>query len=484
MNNGLPIFGQPEYNVFGVLGDIVGNTDGQIFIKQADDTLNTGWVEMPTVERLVFESLSLTSTAQYDSSSYGSPEILFKLLTGSAVVEIVVEALDNGYSSSTAYPIWAQFNSESAVTQTSGSSLTFTTSEFSESLNLIRTSFQSDTAVPMKVTVTKTGGYGSQFTTAQAFAKLETSYDMLLQIYNTNQFSTGQVRFMDASTLDIPDVTSASYSYNHNSNVISNPATFYGGGQINSLGLKTSQTIGFTEIIDISDSFTTPAIRTFTPPPTPTPTPTPTATSTPTPTPTAGGPTSTPSPTPAATSTPSPTPTATGTLYYLSVNGGQTGIAGTYGSGWYAAGQYVPVTASLSAGYNFNVWSDDVSYLQSATSVNPNLVLMPAASVIVTPTAVAIATATPTPAPTSTPTPTPGGPTNTPTPTPTTTPLPCYSVRVYASDGFTATHITYTDCNGDPATGGPQVPPYLDICTSDVGSIMGDYGITESLGYC
>lgn len=115
----------------------------------------------------------------------------------------------------------------------------------------------------------------------------------------------------------------------------------------------------------------------------------PVPTATPTPLPSIV-PTPFPTPTPIIPATPTPVPTSTPT-YYLSVNGGQPGIAGTYGSGNYPVGAVVNVGATLVSGYQFNQWSDNVFYLMDGGAnkiyTNPNRITMPAASVVLTPTA-------------------------------------------------------------------------------------------------
>jgi hypothetical protein len=263
MTNGLPSHGSPENNVYGIIGTVLFTDEGKSYIKQLNDTLNTGWSEIPAPERVQFESLSLTSVSQFGTSSADSPNLQFRLLSGTAIVRVDVVCNTGGYVFTPSRPLWVQFDSASAVTTTSGSSLSFVTSEFGGGWYSVRTSCQSDEKINLTITVTKVGGYGPQFTSAQAYAKINSSNTMLLQVYNTNQFSTGKARFYDSTNNYLPVSSNPNYSYDLNGDVVNNYASFTGGGQINCLGRSNigSDIIGLLEIVDYNaDSLSTPTV--------------------------------------------------------------------------------------------------------------------------------------------------------------------------------------------------------------------------------
>jgi hypothetical protein len=262
MINGTPSHGSPESNVFGIIGQVHFTDEGKAYIKQLDDTLNTGWSEIPAPERVQFESLSLTTNSQFGTSSMDSPELRFRLLSGTGIVRVDVVCNTGGYVFTPSRPLWVQFDSASAITTTSGSALSFVTAEFGGGWHSVRASAQSDQKVNLTITITKVGGYGPQFTSAQAYAKIDSSYNMLLQVYNTNQFSTGKARFYDATGNYLPISSNTNYYYDLNGDTVNNYATFAGGGQINcSGGFVPSKVIGFIEIIDFTDTFTAPTNR-------------------------------------------------------------------------------------------------------------------------------------------------------------------------------------------------------------------------------
>ena len=147
----------------------------------------------------------------------------------------------------------------------------------------------------------------------------------------------------------------------------------------NTLTATPTQTI--TPTSTHTPTITPTSTPTNTPTRTPTTTPTSTSTNTPTNTPTitptrtpTNTPTTTPTRTPTSTNTPTPTPTYTFTpsptytpsSYYLTVNVGAGGTV-NYGSGSYATGSTITMSASPSFGYSFNGWSGECSGVGTCT---------------------------------------------------------------------------------------------------------------------
>jgi hypothetical protein len=363
MSLGLPSYNEPENNVDGVKGNSISTVSGNAYIKHSGEFTNTGWVKTPTAQVLQFESVSMTANSQYGDSANDAPTLKFVIPSGNAIVRVDVSI--SGYTFGVGHELAMWVDNSSVVTQNSGSLCSYITKTLYAGIHTVRCTARSSQKIPMTITVTKVGGMGGQFTNAQALGKIGPNDPLLLRIYNTNSYGRGKARFFDVTNQIQPSGSNPNYSFNLQTNTTSNSCVFSAGGEKVFSGLSLVAAPAAT--------------------PTPTPTPTPTATPVPTATPT-GAPTATPTPTPTPTATATPTPTPVPTLFHLSVNGGQPGIAGTSGVGYYAAGTVVPVSATIADGYTFLAWSDDVSYLQSGQFTNPNTILMPALDIGITPT--------------------------------------------------------------------------------------------------
>lgn len=261
MANGIPINGEPEGNVFGIVGEVALSDLGNAYVKKSNDTLNIGWDKFLEPNIFEFEEISLTSVTQFGPSSItgstNAPSLYFDLPSGTANIAVEVFINTPGYSFTEVAPLWVQVNDAAPKISTSGTYYYFEQNNLIARENHhVRASCKIDRRISITIKVTKIGGYGSMFKNAKAWGRMGQGAEMVLQVYNTNQFSRGKIQFADALENVIPVSSSATYSFDLYNNQ-NNFSSFYGGGQINAKAtILTGETsIGYIEIKDFYDQF-------------------------------------------------------------------------------------------------------------------------------------------------------------------------------------------------------------------------------------
>jgi hypothetical protein len=262
MTSGIPIHDVPEGKVFGVVGDVITSDIGKAYVKKADDLKNIGWEEFLEPLPFEFEELSLTSETRFGPSSItgstNAPTLYFNLPTGSADISVEINVNSAGHEFSAITPLWVQVDNRSPKIALTGNTFYFEEKNLSVGDHFVRASCSVDRRVSLTITVRKIGGYGSQFKNARAYGRIGQGADMILQVYNSNQYSRGKFLFIDAAKRTIPAESGAAYSINTNG-LTQNLSSFYGGGQINSRAtILTGETsVGYIEIVDFFDSLST-----------------------------------------------------------------------------------------------------------------------------------------------------------------------------------------------------------------------------------
>lgn len=255
MNNGLPSHGNPEGQVYGVIGDVISTDEGKAYIKTQHDTLNLGWEAFPIPQPLQFESLSLTGI----TGPGVSPVLQLGMITGSSIVRVDVSMVDYIISS---YPLTVSFDSQTPIYTTSGSFLSFVTAEFTSSgSNIYHTCTVEcpDPSSPLlTVTLTKVGGYGPQYTSARAYSYLSSTTppsNMVLQLYGTNAYSTLAAICWDCT--NNRSFNGSNYSWDIQGNTTNNPTVVAAGGQMNfeAALTVTGPITGLINVVDVSSQF-------------------------------------------------------------------------------------------------------------------------------------------------------------------------------------------------------------------------------------
>lgn len=258
MATGLPIYEAPNEKVFGVVGDVVTSTEGKAYVKKSDDTTNIGWEEFLEPTPFEFEEISLTSVTRFGPASItgstNAPTLYFDLPSGSADISVEVFVNTPNYEFLSVAPLWVQVDNFTPKTATSGSTFYFEQKNLGPGVHFVRASCSIDSGVSITIIVKKIGGYGSQFKNARGYGRIGQGAEMILQVYNTDQFSRGKFVFVDAVKGNFPTSSDSVYSFDTNG-LSNNLSAFYGGGQINSRAtiLTGESSIGYIQILDFYD---------------------------------------------------------------------------------------------------------------------------------------------------------------------------------------------------------------------------------------
>lgn len=246
------ISGDPENSVFAVKGELVANTDGEVYIKKFNDRLNTGWIRMPAPQEIQFEKIVIEANSIGGLSNL-SPTLRFEIPSGTAIIKIEAEI-----SSSVSTNVRVLLNGNTVINKTNETFGEYVSNELSTGVHsIVCTADSGLTNSFVRITVTKTGGYGKPFIAAQALGEFSSSKEIVLKIFGTNYYSKGKARFWDFTTNSIafgPD-----YEYNLQTDTINNPSTFSGGGlkAFMGQGVGSYSGRGRVEIADFGGDFIT-----------------------------------------------------------------------------------------------------------------------------------------------------------------------------------------------------------------------------------